>query len=63
MLQAGREYAKAHNMSLNALIRRLLVQTVLPKAENWVDEMLGLMDQAQGDSHGQKWSRENLYDV
>ena len=63
VLEAGREYAKAHNMSLNALIRKLLAQTVLPAAEHWVDEMLGLMDRAEGDSHGQKWTREDLYDV
>lgn len=63
ILEAGREYAKAHHMSLNALIRKLLAQTVLPAGENWLDEMLGLMDAARGDSHGQKWSREDLYDV
>ncbi|MGE5551400.1 MAG: DUF6364 family protein [Bacteroidota bacterium] len=63
VLAAGREYAKAHNMSLNALIRKLLAQTVLPAAENWVDEMLGLMDRAGGDSHGGKWTRAELYDV
>ena len=63
VLQAGREYAKAHRMSLNALIRKLLAQTVLPASDNWVDEMLGLMDQAKGNSQGKKWTREDLYDV
>lgn len=63
VLEAGRAYAKAHNLSLNSLIRRLLAQTVLPTTENWMDELFELMDQANGDSHGQKWNREEIYDV
>ena len=63
MLAAGREYAKRHNMSLNSLIRKLLAQTAMPASGNWMNEMLRLMDQAKGDSHGCKWTREELYDV
>lgn len=63
MLEASRSYARAHHMSLNSLIRKLLAQTVLPASDNWLDEMFEMMDQAKGDSRGQKWSREELYDV
>lgn len=63
VLKAGRDYAKAHHMSLNALIRRLLAQTVLSSTEDWADELFSLLDQAQGNSYGEKWTREELYDV
>lgn len=63
ILKAGREYAKRHNTSLNALIRKLLAQTVLPESQNWLEECFTLMDQANANSHGEKWKREDLYDV
>ncbi len=63
LLEAGREYAKAHNTSLNSLIRELLAQTVQTASDNWVEEMLHLMDKAEGNSRGKKWTREDIYDV
>ncbi|HEX3046762.1 MAG TPA: DUF6364 family protein [Bacillota bacterium] len=63
ILEAGREYAKRHNMSLNSLIRKLLAQTVQSESQNWLEECFSLMDQANADSKGQKWAREELYDV
>jgi hypothetical protein len=63
ILKAGREYAKRHNTSLNSLIRRLLAQTVLPESQNWLDECFALMDQANANSQGEKWKREDLYDA
>jgi len=63
LLAAGREYAKAHKTSLNALIRELLAQAVLPDSEDWVEAMLRQMDQAKGNSCGRKWKREDIYDV
>lgn len=63
LLEAGREYAKAHNTSLNSLIRELLAQAVLPASADWVEEMLHLMNRAKGNSQGKKWTREDIYDV
>lgn len=63
LIEAGRKYARAHNMSLNSLIRKLLAQTVLSSSEDWLEEMFRLMDQAKANSRGQKWTREELYDV
>ncbi|MDY6905742.1 MAG: DUF6364 family protein [Thermodesulfobacteriota bacterium] len=63
LLKAGREYARAHNTSLNALIRQLLEKNVSQHSGQWVDECLQLMDQVRADSHGEKWAREDLYDV
>ncbi|MCP4148748.1 MAG: hypothetical protein GY757_13455 [bacterium] len=62
LLNAGREYARRQNVSLNALIRRLLEQTVEQSNARWLDECFHKMDQANGDSGGKKWRREDLYD-
>lgn len=63
VLRAGREYAKKHNISFNALIRRLLEQTVLKSSHDWIDECLQLMDKAKANSQGKKWKRKDLYRV
>ena len=63
LLEAGREYAKAHNTSLNSLIRELLAHAVLPASADWVEEMLHLMNRAKGNSQGKKWTRGDIYDV
>ena len=63
LLKAGREYAQKHHTSVNALIRKLLEQTVRHQSENWLDECFDLMDQAEVNSKGQRWKREDLYDV
>ncbi|MDY6832788.1 MAG: DUF6364 family protein [Thermodesulfobacteriota bacterium] len=62
LLRAGREYARAHNTSLNAMIRQLLEKSVSKKSGQWVDECMALMDQIHADSKGEKWTREDLYD-
>ena len=63
VLEAGRDYARRHKISLNALVRKLLAQTVLPSSQNWLDECFQLMDRADADSGGRRWKREELYDV
>jgi hypothetical protein len=63
LLKAGRRYAKKHNTSVNAIIRKLLEQTVKPQSEDWLDECFKLMDQAEINSRGRRWKREDLYDV
>ena len=60
-LDAGRSYAQRHQTTLNALVRDLLVKTVLADREAAVREMFRLMDTHTGDSHGQRWTREELY--
>ena len=62
-LKASREYAKKHNISLNALIRQMLAQRVAwGSSSEWLDECFTKMDAAAGDSKGQTWSRDELYD-
>ena len=63
VLEAGRKYAKMHNTSLNALIRRLLKQAVIKQSSGWLEECFELMDQQEANSKGRRWKREELYDV
>ncbi|MDR3200038.1 MAG: hypothetical protein LBT68_01155 [Spirochaetales bacterium] len=61
-LELGREYAKKQNVSFNALVRRLVEQTVKPSSgDDWLEETFRLMDKARGNSRGKKWTREDLY--
>ncbi|MEN8245978.1 MAG: DUF6364 family protein [Thermodesulfobacteriota bacterium] len=61
LLKSGRRYAEKHQTSLNALIRRLLDQTVNIESTAWLEECFNLMDRAGGDSKGRPWKREDLY--
>ncbi|MFZ0240642.1 MAG: DUF6364 family protein [Desulfobacterales bacterium] len=63
LLKSGRKYAEKHQTSVNALIRRLLEQTVKNDTNQWIDECFALMDRANAHSHGNPWKREELYDV
>jgi hypothetical protein len=63
LVKAGRQYAREHNTSLNNLLRKLLEQSVKYHSNNWLDECFRLMDRAKANSKGQRWKREDLYDV
>ena len=60
-LDAGRDYALRHQTTLNALVRELLVKTVLADRKAAVSEMFRLMDAHPGNSQGRRWTREELY--
>jgi hypothetical protein len=60
-LEASRRYAQEHGLSLNALVRRLLQQTVQRSSTSWVDECFAQMDRAAANSGGQRWSRDELH--
>lgn len=62
-LRAGREYVRRHHTSLNALIRKLLRQTVAQDSKaSGLEEFLRLAEAAKGDSKGWKWNREELHE-
>ena len=63
ILKSGRKYAEKHRTSVNALIRKLLEQTVAYDSTQWVEECFSLMDRANARSGGKRWKREELYDV
>ena len=63
LLKAGRQYAIEHGTSFNALVRKLLEQTVQSGSKAWLDECFDLMDKAKANSQGKRWNREELYDV
>ncbi|GAB4376041.1 MAG: hypothetical protein Kow0042_21950 [Calditrichia bacterium] len=62
LLKKARHYARKHNLSLNALLRKLLKETVEPETNDWLEQCFTLMDRAMGDSRGQKWERDELYE-
>jgi len=62
LLKSGRRYAEKHQTSMNALIRKLLEQTVRLQSDDWLEECFKLMDRAGADSKGKRWRREDLYD-
>ena len=63
ILQAGREYARIHDMSFNVLVRKLIEQTVVPQKDKWLSDTFSLMDKVNVTSQGIKWTREELYRV
>jgi hypothetical protein len=63
ILQAGREYARQHNVSFNVLVRKLIEQTVVQKRSRWLDDTFTLMDKANVSSTAVRWTREELYRV
>ena len=60
-LEAGRAYAQRHQTTLNALVRELLVKTVVADRQSAIREMFRLMDAHAGNSRGKRWTREELY--
>jgi hypothetical protein len=63
VLRRSREYARAHGVSLNALVRQLLERAVTAPPEGSTDELFRLMDDLKADSRGKRWTRDELYDV
>lgn len=63
LLKSGRQYAQKNRTSLNALVRKLLEQTVASDSSQWIEECFSLMDRADARSGGRRWKREELYDV
>jgi hypothetical protein len=61
ILEAGRQYAQRHQTTLNALVRDLLVKTVVGDRRAAAQEMFRLMDAHPGNSRGRRWKREDLY--
>jgi hypothetical protein len=61
-LAAGRAYADRHKTTLNALVRDLLVRTVVQDRDATALEMFRLMDAAPGDSKGTRWTRDDLHE-
>lgn len=63
LLERGRRYAEKNKTSLNAMIRKLLAETVSDSSTIWIDDAFSVMDEADLTSDGVKWKREDLYDV
>jgi plasmid stability protein len=60
-LDAARADAQRHGTTLNALVRELLVKTVVADREAAVREMFRLMDAHPGRAPRKRWTREDLH--
>jgi plasmid stability protein len=61
LLKAGREYARKHRLSFNALVRKLIRQTVISENTSWLDETFAMMDNLEISDKPEKWTRDELY--
>ena len=57
LLQAGREYARKHNISFNVLVRHLVKQTVVQQSNQWLEDIFSLMDKWDPPSDLTAWDR------
>lgn len=63
-LEASREYARKHRLTVNALIRQLLIKTVRHGSRAKMKGLFELMDTHPGRAaKGYKFRREDAYDV
>ena len=63
-LEASREYARKHRLTLNALIRELLLKTVRRNSDAKLKGLFELMDKHPGRARKHyKFRREDAYDV
>ena len=62
-LAAYKKYARQHGISLDEAIQRVLAQGVSPAQKDWLEECFRLMDEAEANSNGKRWCREDLYSV
>jgi len=60
-LKLGREYARSHNISFNALVRRLIEQTVKKSQSSWLDDTFDYIDKNIDSNGGITWKREDLH--
>jgi len=63
ILKIGREYARRHNISFNAMVRQLIEQTVKSSSDKWLYDTFSLMDKLNVSSEGESWTRDELYRV
>jgi hypothetical protein len=62
LIEKGREYARRHGISFNALLRDLLKRRITQDSD-WVEESFRAMDAAAGHSGGERVRRDELHDA
>lgn len=62
LLKRSRQYAEKRGTSLNALIRDLLKNKIDQSSGVWMQELFEFADKKGGNSRGEKWKREDLYE-
>lgn len=62
LIDAGRAYAAKRGTSLNKLLRQSLEALVGIRKNSWKNELLTHLKEANGNSGGWKFNREDLYE-
>lgn len=62
LLAAARRYAQDHGTTLNALVRKVLEQTVQPRVDSWFADFERVADESRGSSRGRRWTRDELHE-
>jgi hypothetical protein len=62
ILALGMKYAKKHNISFNALVIKLLRQTIQSENKNWFEKFFKIMDKLKSSSNGRKWTRDEIHE-
>jgi plasmid stability protein len=61
LIEKGRNYARKHGMSLNALIRDAFRRMVESETEDATADIFEALDRAGGRSDGRRWTRDEIY--
>ncbi|MCX7013478.1 MAG: hypothetical protein NTW86_13145 [Candidatus Sumerlaeota bacterium] len=61
--ERAKRMAAERHLSVEALIGELLTGKTPPRSLHWLEECFRLMDQADGDSRGATWTRDDLYNA
>lgn len=61
LIEKGRNYARKHDMSLNALVRDAFRRMVESEMEDPTADIFEALERASGRSDGRRWTRDEIY--
>jgi hypothetical protein len=61
LIERARDYAHSHDLTLNGLVRKLLVEAIDPGDSGGPDVTFRLMDEASPKPSESGWRREDVY--
>lgn len=62
LLEASRAYAQEHGTTVNALVRKLLEQTVRYESGSGFDEFIAYANAHPGHSDGKRWTKDEIHE-
>jgi metal-responsive CopG/Arc/MetJ family transcriptional regulator len=61
LIEKGKDYARKHDMSLNALIRDAFRRMIESETKDSTAGLFAALDSAAGKSGGDRWTRDEIY--